>query len=186
MPKAKAKTKTTKKSVKGKSSVKSAASKKAAPKKAVKAVKAAPKKAPAKKAKIVKPSAGRGSAAKAPKGNLGKIRSELLAEQARLKKRLGHMLNDDVTADSSNVGDIADVAAHHENREILRELQSTEEEQLRHVDAALLRIEKGTYGNCERCGSPIEPARLEALPYAPTCISCRRREERGEFGAAQI
>ncbi len=48
--------------------------------------------------------------------------------------------------------------------------------QVRHhlaeVDAALARVEAETYGVCERCGSAIGEARLEALPAARLCISC--------------
>lgn len=40
------------------------------------------------------------------------------------------------------------------------------------IDAALGRIEVGSYGVCERCGAAIAPARLEARPYARLCISC--------------
>ena len=43
---------------------------------------------------------------------------------------------------------------------------------LAEVDAALLRVSDGTYGVCERCGSPIGEARLEALPAARLCIRC--------------
>lgn len=41
------------------------------------------------------------------------------------------------------------------------------------VDEALRRFEQGTYGICEECGQPIPPERLEALPYATTCLKCR-------------
>jgi len=40
------------------------------------------------------------------------------------------------------------------------------------IDAAVERIESGRYGTCERCGSPISVARLEARPVARTCIDC--------------
>ena len=40
------------------------------------------------------------------------------------------------------------------------------------VDAALARVDDGSYGVCERCGQPIAPARLEARPTARTCVSC--------------
>ena len=43
---------------------------------------------------------------------------------------------------------------------------------LAEVDAALLRVSDGTYGVCERCGSAIGEARLEALPAARLCITC--------------
>ena len=40
------------------------------------------------------------------------------------------------------------------------------------VDAALERVEHGTYGVCERCGAPIPEGRLEARPVARTCVPC--------------
>ena len=45
-------------------------------------------------------------------------------------------------------------------------------EALAEVEAAIDRLEKGTYGHCERCGQPISPARLEAKPAARRCIAC--------------
>ena len=47
------------------------------------------------------------------------------------------------------------------------------------IDAALERIDGGTYGTCTTCGKPVGDDRLEAIPYATQCIDCRRREERG-------
>jgi DnaK suppressor protein len=46
------------------------------------------------------------------------------------------------------------------------------------VDHALARIDEGTYGLCERCGRPIEKARIKALPYATLCIRDKQAEER--------
>ncbi|GAB3762370.1 RNA polymerase-binding protein DksA [Nocardioides ginsengisegetis] len=43
---------------------------------------------------------------------------------------------------------------------------------LAEVEAAIQRLEDGTYGTCERCGQPIGKARLEARPAAATCIGC--------------
>jgi RNA polymerase-binding transcription factor DksA len=43
---------------------------------------------------------------------------------------------------------------------------------LEEVDAALERVDAGTYGMCERCGGAIGDARLEALPAARRCIGC--------------
>lgn len=48
---------------------------------------------------------------------------------------------------------------------------------LQKVNEALERIENGTYGICEMCGLPIPEERLEALPYANLCISCKQKEE---------
>jgi DnaK suppressor protein len=43
---------------------------------------------------------------------------------------------------------------------------------LTELDAALARLDAGSYGVCERCGRPIAPARLEARPEARTCVAC--------------
>ena len=43
------------------------------------------------------------------------------------------------------------------------------------VDAALARLDAGTYGTCEACGDPIGEGRLEARPAARTCIRCASR-----------
>jgi DnaK suppressor protein len=48
--------------------------------------------------------------------------------------------------------------------------------QLSDVNHALDKFEKGTYGVCDICGQPIEPARLEALPQASLCINCKSRQ----------
>ena len=71
-------------------------------------------------------------------------------------------LNSDANfADSSQV-----TAERGEAERLATELQETLDE----VDAALLRLEEGTYGICEVCGKPICAARLEAMPAARLCI----------------
>jgi RNA polymerase-binding transcription factor len=45
------------------------------------------------------------------------------------------------------------------------------------VQAALERFEQGVYGLCERCGQDIDPARLQALPYAALCMVCQQHLE---------
>ena len=47
------------------------------------------------------------------------------------------------------------------------------------IDAALARLDAGTYGRCEACGRPVAPGRLEALPMVRTCITCAGRSGRG-------
>jgi DnaK suppressor protein len=46
------------------------------------------------------------------------------------------------------------------------------------IDKALVKIEEGTYGLCDRCGKPIEKVRLKALPYANLCLKDKQAEER--------
>ncbi len=47
----------------------------------------------------------------------------------------------------------------------------------RSVDQALLRLDEGSYGNCEDCGGEIEEKRLMAMPFAQLCIKCQRKKE---------
>lgn len=46
------------------------------------------------------------------------------------------------------------------------------------VEYALKKMEEGTYGICEMCGKPIPYERLEALPYANLCVTCKQKEEK--------
>lgn len=46
------------------------------------------------------------------------------------------------------------------------------------IDAALARLDAGTYGACTSCHQPIVPGRLEALPWAALCIDCQRSSRR--------
>jgi DnaK suppressor protein len=50
------------------------------------------------------------------------------------------------------------------------------QDQLADVKHALDKLDQGTYGLCDICGQPIEPARLEALPHASLCLSCKARQ----------
>lgn len=57
-------------------------------------------------------------------------------------------------------------------REQLAALRAQAEQHLVDIDAALGRLDQGTYGACERCGAPIGAARLEALPAVRLCLTC--------------
>jgi DnaK suppressor protein len=74
---------------------------------------------------------------------------------------------------------MADTATETVDREIDYTLEEHDERLLKAIDAALVRIDAGTYGACVSCGAPIAPERLEAMPWATLCIDCKRREERG-------
>lgn len=51
-------------------------------------------------------------------------------------------------------------------------------EQLAEIDAALARLRAGTYGVCLDCGDPIQPRRLEAVPWASRCRDCQEAFDR--------
>jgi RNA polymerase-binding protein DksA len=64
-------------------------------------------------------------------------------------------------------------------RELDEGLEENADHLLGEIDAALARIEEGTYGLCTSCGKPIGRERLEALPYATLCIDDKRALESG-------
>jgi DnaK suppressor protein len=74
---------------------------------------------------------------------------------------------------------LAESATATVEREIDYSLEENDTRVLVAIDAALARIDEGSYGLCERCGREIEPERLEAIPYATLCIEDKRRDERG-------
>jgi RNA polymerase-binding protein DksA len=58
---------------------------------------------------------------------------------------------------------------------------------LESIDHALRYAERGTYGICERCGQPIDPARLEAVPETTLCVTCKAAVERqARMGGAPV
>ena len=75
-----------------------------------------------------------------------------------------------------NLGETATVTL---DRQIDYSLEEASNHVLAAIDAALERLDAGTYGTCTTCGKPIGDDRLEAIPYATQCIECRSREERG-------
>jgi len=55
-------------------------------------------------------------------------------------------------------------------------------DQLAGVEHALRKFEDGTYGLCDNCGQPIDPARLEALPQASLCLNCKALQAKNAKG----
>lgn len=65
----------------------------------------------------------------------------------------------------------AEVADYEEHLTMERELEVS----LFNVEKALKKIEDGSYGQCEKCGNPINPERLRAFPSATACMDCKKR-----------
>lgn len=72
----------------------------------------------------------------------------------------------------SHSPDFAEQAIQRENDEVLEAILAETEAALRRVGMAKLRLADGSYGYCQRCGDPIEPARLAVLPAAEYCLGC--------------
>jgi DnaK suppressor protein len=81
---------------------------------------------------------------------------------------------EDETEDETTDNHIAETATVTLDREIDYTLEENSEHVLSEIDAALARIEAGTYGVCINCGKPIAEERLAAIPWATYCIDCKR------------
>ena len=102
-------------------------------------------------------------------------RAKLEAERVAVVDDIGHLkewLQGEVDVDADE-GD-PDLAEREKNLALLTVM----ERKLESVNMALRAIEKGRYGICERCGNPIDPARLEVRPDATLCLDCQREVER--------
>jgi len=117
----------------------------------------------------------------------------LLAERQKILKDIGHLettvlkVNQrDSSGDLSGYSfHMADAGTDAAEREKAFMFASAEGRILMEIDDALRRLYKGEYGTCEICGNPIARARLEAMPYARLCVSCKEKEERASRGLAQ-
>jgi len=77
-----------------------------------------------------------------------------------------------------NSGDVIDAALDTAQDEISSQLAEVESRELASIETALERMRQGEYGSCDGCGQAIPLARLQALPYATTCIQCQREAEK--------
>jgi RNA polymerase-binding protein DksA len=77
-----------------------------------------------------------------------------------------------------SIDHIADSATETYLRELDEGLEETATHLLVEIEAALVRIDNGTYGLCSACGGSISAERLEAVPYATLCVEDKRAVER--------
>jgi DnaK suppressor protein len=116
----------------------------------------------------------------------------LLAERQKILKEMGHLENTVLKVNQrDSAGDLsgysfhmADVGTDAMEREKAFMFASNEGALLKEIDEALRKVYGGEFGVCEECGRPIARARLEAMPYARLCLSCKEREERTGRGAS--
>jgi len=108
--------------------------------------------------------------------DLAVARSALEAERQRLVEELAEAI---VAPGQMTYGSQAAAASQVFAQQRDLALRDRAEQQLALVDAALARLEAGTYGVCLRCGLTIPPERLAALPWAAYCIDCQSAIGRG-------
>jgi DnaK suppressor protein len=109
-------------------------------------------------------------------GTARELHAQLEAERTRL---LGEVSVTIVAPDSMTYGSQAAAASQVFDQQRDLALRDRAVGQLAQVEAALGRLEAGSFGTCIRCLREIAPARLEALPWAAHCIECQSLADRG-------
>jgi RNA polymerase-binding transcription factor DksA len=115
--------------------------------------------------------------------NLEKFKQRILADKARLeadKARISEHGNN-----AQDVGELVDYDMNHPGDAGANLMEREKDEAfvenitgiLATMNDALAKIEKGTFGKCDRCNKSISEARLEVIPYAVLCIDCQSRAE---------
>jgi DnaK suppressor protein len=105
------------------------------------------------------------------------FRARLLAERARLEDEIGEAIE---APDQMTYGSQAAAASQVFDQQRDLALRDRAIQHLAQVEAALARLDDGTFGRCARCRRKIAPARLEALPWAAHCIDCQTALDRGQ------
>jgi RNA polymerase-binding transcription factor DksA len=104
-------------------------------------------------------------------------RDEIRAELDRMATEMQWLGEDQ--GDEGGLGNhIGDDGSNVSEAERISTISDDLEDVLVQVNAALQRIDQGTYGKCQRCGKQIAPERLEAFPYVMYCIDCQAAIER--------
>jgi len=97
------------------------------------------------------------------------LASLLVDKQAQLNKRITAIEADFHKGRSQ---DFSEQATETENDGVLDEIHHEAKVELKLVNEAIQRMKDGLYGNCSTCDEPINPQRLNALPYTTKCINC--------------
>jgi DnaK suppressor protein len=127
---------------------------------------------------------GPGPGATVAVADLRRYRERLQAELDELivqAEELEQAANANTPEGSGEVGfdeEFSDAGSYTFERERDLSLSNNARDLIAKIRRALDRIDRGAFGGCEACGSPIEPERLDALPYATLCLADARRQVR--------
>ena len=110
------------------------------------------------------------------------VKEKLLSRKQRLwlevKQQLKSSIGDGYQEMLATARDEEDQASVSLLAETQLSLLGPKRQELEAIEEALLRLESGTYGQCENCGLAIEPRRLEIMPETPLCRNCQQMREK--------
>jgi len=114
------------------------------------------------------------------------LRSRLEAERTHLRKELEQLTTNALATnerrEGSPFGKREEEATETSELEKRLALEQRTRELLAEVEHTLHKFEQGTYGLCDKCGQPIDPARLEARPQASLCLTCKEQQAKTSKG----
>lgn len=105
---------------------------------------------------------------------------KLLTGMLEEAQKNGDTTLEELTGNNEVFADPADRATAESDRAFTLRLRDRERRLIRKIQAALQRIEDGTFGVCEECGEDISIPRLKARPVTRLCINCKARQETDE------
>ncbi len=121
--------------------------------------------------------------------DLKHFEARLLEDRATLVKEISHLEESIKNSQRDAAGDLsaysfhmADLGTDAMEREKTLLFASTEGRMLHSIDQALRRVYRKEYGYCETCRGPIARVRLEVVPQASLCITCKEKEEKESAG----
>ena len=104
------------------------------------------------------------------------VRARLVRRREELRGRASRA-NADLRHESDPLSaDFAEQVTQRESDDVLSAISESARGELEQIKAALRRLDDGHYGTCAVCGEPIEPGRLEAVPYTDHCRACAAPE----------
>ena len=119
------------------------------------------------------------------KKELDELRERLLSEKLELEEQLTTLEENTFAASQSDISgevafddETADAGTATFERERDLSIENNVRDLLAKIDRAMRRMDAGTYGLCDRCGKPIEKARIKALPYVDLCIKDAQAQSR--------
>ena len=107
-----------------------------------------------------------------------KFKQRLLDKERELRSDIARLEGEARAAGETEVGDQSDAATASQGASESLQEETLAAQTLVEVQDALRRIEDGTYGKCIKCGRDIEPARLEAIPWARYCLKDQEKQDR--------
>jgi RNA polymerase-binding protein DksA len=118
--------------------------------------------------------------------DMNKARAYLESERKRLNEELeqlqANVSSQEERREGSPFGKREEEATEALELEKRLALENRIHQELAKIEHALDKFEKGTYGLCDNCGQPIPPERLEALPQANLCVTCKEQQAKNAKG----